>query len=145
MGEIHNNRLAIQLVGIRPSGVIHPSPSNGYRYIITTTECFTKWVEAIPLIIANAKQISMFTLNYIFCRYGIPMSIVTNHGKHIKELCEKFHITHHYSTIYYHQGNDQAKVSNKIIVKILKHIINDVGRDCHIQLTLTLWAYYKSI
>ena len=76
-------------------GEIHPSSSNGHWFIITATEYFTKWVEAIPFIHATGKQVAMFLLNYIICRYGIPMSIVTDNGKQfknheMKKLCENF-------------------------------------------------------
>ena len=62
------------------------------------------------------------------------MSIVKDHRKQfknqeMKKLCEKFHIIHHSSTIYYPQGNGQAEASNKTIVKILKKTVNDSGRD----------------
>ena len=62
-------------------GEIHPSSSNGHKFIITTTKYFTKWLESIPLINTTGKQVAMFILNYIICRYGIPMSIVIDHGK----------------------------------------------------------------
>ena len=53
--------------GLDLIGEIHPSSSNGHRFIITATEYFTKWVEVIPLIHATRKKIAMFILNYIIC------------------------------------------------------------------------------
>ena len=61
-------------------GIMHPHSSNGHTHIITTTDYFTKWVEAVPLTQATGKQISMFILNYIICRYGIPHSIIIDNG-----------------------------------------------------------------
>ena len=61
------------------------------------------------------------------------------------ELCEQFHIQHHFSSPYYPQGNGQVEASNKTIVKILKKTVNDAGRDWHIQLNPALWAYRTSI
>ena len=60
------------------------------------------------------------------------MSIVTDNGKQfnnqeMKKLCENFHIIRHSSTIYYPQGNGQARASSKTIVKILKKTMNDSG------------------
>lgn len=63
--------------GLDLVGKIHPSSSNGHKFIITTTEYFTKWVEAVPLTTITGKQISSFILNYLICRYGIPQSIMT--------------------------------------------------------------------
>ena len=59
---------------------IHPSSSTGPKFIITATEYFTKWVEAIPLSSATGKHVAFFILNHIICRYGIPSSIVTDNG-----------------------------------------------------------------
>jgi transposase InsO family protein len=76
--------------------------------------------------------------------------IITDNGRPFKnqdvdELCEQFHIQNRFSTPYYPQGNGQAKASNKTILKILKKIMNDAGRDWHVQLNPTLWAYRTSI
>lgn len=50
-------------------------------------------------------------------------------NQYIYELCEKFQLEHNFTTPYYPQGNDQAEVSNKTIIKILKKTVNDVGHD----------------
>lgn len=61
-------------------GQIHPSSSNGHKFIIISIEYFTKWVEAVPLSIENGKIVALFIMNYIICRYGVPSSIITNNG-----------------------------------------------------------------
>lgn len=136
--------------GLDLVGKIHPSSSNGHKFIITAIEYFTKWIEAVPLTQVTSKQIASFILNYIICRYGVPMSIITDNGlpfknQDVRELCEKFHIQHCFSTPYYPQGNGQAEASNKNILRILKKTINDAGCDWHVQLNPVLWAYRTSI
>ena len=59
-------------------GIIHPSSSSGHKFIITTTEYFTKWVEAMPLSATIGKHVALFILNHIICHYGIPSSIITD-------------------------------------------------------------------
>ena len=44
-------------------GQIHPSSSNGHKFIITATDYFTKWVEAVPLSVANGKIVALFITN----------------------------------------------------------------------------------
>lgn len=51
----------------------------------------------------------------------------------------------HSSSIYYPQGNGHAKETNKNILKILKRTVDNLGRDWHIQINPTLWAYKTSI
>lgn len=118
-------------------GQIHPSSSRGHKFIITATDYFTKWVEAVPLAIADGKSMAMFILNYIICRYGVPSSIITDNGgqfknKDLRELCTKFRIIQHWSSIYYPQGNGQAEASNKTTVKILYITVHKSGRDWHL-------------
>lgn len=131
-------------------GQIYPASSNGHKFIITATEYFTKWVEAIPLIKATGKQVALFILNYIICRYGIPSSIMTNNGgqfknKDLDELCEKFKIKQQWSSVYYPQGNGQAKTSNKNLLTILHRTVNKSGKDWQMQLNPALWAYRTNI
>jgi len=123
--------------GLDLMGKINPSSSNGHKHIITTTEYFTKWVESIPLTYVIGKQISKFILNHIIYCYGIPSTIITDNGnsfknKNIKTLCDKFHIQHRWSTPYYPQGNGQAEASNKTLIKIMKKIVNNTGRNWHL-------------
>lgn len=92
--------------GLDLIGKIHPSSSNGHKFIITAIEYFTKWIEAMPLLQVTRKQIATFILNYIICRYGIPGSIITDNGhpfknQDVRELCDRFHISHRFSTLYY--------------------------------------------
>eukprot|EP01018_Ginkgo_biloba_P033616 Gb_03764 [translate_table: standard] len=46
---------------------------------------------------------------------------------------------------HYPQGTGQAEASNKTLIKIIKNIVNNKGRDWHLQLYLALWAYRTSI
>ncbi|GLJ43441.1 hypothetical protein SUGI_0902990 [Cryptomeria japonica] len=136
--------------GLDLIGKIHPPSSNGHKFIITAIEYFTKWIEAVPLTQVTRKQIATFILNYIICRYGIPVSIIIDNGhpfknKDVRELCDRFHISHCFSTPYYPQGNGQGEASNKTILKILKKTVDDAGRNWHIQLKLALWAYRTSV
>ena len=131
-------------------GAISPPSSDGHKFIIIATEYFTKWVDAVPLTFTTGKQISRFILNYIICRYGVPLSIISDHGtpfqnKDVDKLCEKYNIYHGYSSIYHPQGNGQAEASNKTIVKILQKTVNESGRDWHLQLNPALWAYRTSV
>ena len=131
-------------------GQIHPNSSGGHKFIITATDYFTKWVEAVPLSVASGRTISLFILNHIICRFGVPSEIITDNGgqfknKDLKHLCKKFKIKQHWSSIYFPQGNGQAEASNKTILKILHRTVHKNGRDWHLQINPALWAYRTSI
>ena len=48
------------------------------------------------------------------------------------------------STPFYAQANGQAEASNKVLINILKKMLEDNPRDWHIILSKTLWAYRNS-
>jgi hypothetical protein len=45
-------------------------------------------------------------------------------NKTIEILVEEFMISHHKSTTYYSQGNEQAELTNKTLGKILAKLVN---------------------
>ena len=90
-------------------GPISP-PSKGRIWILTATENFTKWAEAIPLKKASSEAVAMFITEYIICRFGIPKRVLTDNGtpfmgKEVKKLLDDYKIYHGTSTRYYPQGN----------------------------------------
>eukprot|EP00253_Pinus_taeda_P002379 PITA_02379 len=62
-------------------GKFHENSSNGYSWILTATDYFTKWVEAIPAKNATEKVIIDFIENNIITRFGVPAKITTNNAK----------------------------------------------------------------
>ena len=60
-------------------GEIHPPSSSQHRWILTATNYFTKWIEAIPCIQANDSVIIKFMETKILSRFGCPtkLSLIT--------------------------------------------------------------------
>jgi len=73
------SRWALNLIG-----QIYPTSSGGHKFIITATEYFMKWVQAIPMISTKGPKIDEFISHHIICRFGIPAQIVTDNGKNLK-------------------------------------------------------------
>ena len=57
-------------------------PSAGFSYILVAVDYFSKWVEAIPTKMNDAKTVSKFLKTNIFCRDGTPRAIVIDRGTH---------------------------------------------------------------
>jgi hypothetical protein len=77
----------------------NPHSVNGNGYIIVAMDYFTKWVEAMPRFDKTEKHATLFILNRIITRFGVPKSIVTNHGTHFHnfmmfELTNKLGLWH---------------------------------------------------
>ena len=56
----------------------HPKSSNGYIWILTCMDSFTKWAEAFPLRSKEAEPIAKILVEQVFSRFGIPLSILSD-------------------------------------------------------------------
>jgi hypothetical protein len=65
-------------------GEIHPASSGQNRWILTATDYFTKWIEAIPTRSASHKVIINF-LEDIMSIFGCPSRIVTDNASSFKD------------------------------------------------------------
>uniref|UniRef100_A0A5K0XUB1 Integrase catalytic domain-containing protein n=2 Tax=Nymphaea colorata TaxID=210225 RepID=A0A5K0XUB1_9MAGN len=126
-------------------GPISPAASNGHKYFLAATDYFTKWVEVVTLRTVEGRHVVSFIHKNLLCRFGVPHDIVSDNGTHFKnekmrQLCSKYHITHHFSAPYYPQGNGQVEATNKILIRILERTV-ETGRDWHEKMHNALWAY----
>jgi hypothetical protein len=62
--------------GLDIIGEITPSSSKMHKYILTTTDYFTKWAEAIPLTHVNEKVVIQFIEQQLITRFGVPSVLV---------------------------------------------------------------------
>eukprot|EP00253_Pinus_taeda_P004841 PITA_04841 len=126
-------------------GEIHPSSSGQHKWILTATDYFTKWSEAIPCRQANDSTIIQFLESNILSRFGCPEKIITDNAaafksKKIINFCHKYHITLGHSTTYYPQGNGLDESSNKSLINIIKKLLEENKKNWHKKLTNALWA-----
>jgi len=126
-------------------GEIHPSSSGQHRWLLTTTDYFTKWIEAIPCRQANDSIIMQFLESNILSRFGYPEKIITDNAATFKSkrmitFCHKYHITLGHSMAYYPQGNGLAKSSNKSLINIIKKVLEENKKNWHKKLVNALWA-----
>ena len=83
-----------------------PTLAWGHGYIIVVIDYFTKWDEAMPKYAEYCKTATLFLFNHIIARFGVPQSIVIDHGSHFHnhmmvELSAKLGFRHENSTPYY--------------------------------------------
>eukprot|EP00253_Pinus_taeda_P008794 PITA_08794 len=126
-------------------GEIHPSSSGQHKWILTATNYFTKWIEAIPCTQANNSTIIRFLEDNILSRFGYLDKIITENvvafkSRKMVNFCHKFHITLGHSSAYYPQGNGLAESSNKSLINIIKKVLEENKMNWHRKLTNALWA-----
>lgn len=94
----------------------NPPSSTSHHYIFMVIDYFTKWVEALPTYSNDAKTATLFLFNHIIARFGVPQSIVTDHGTHfcntmMIELTTILHLDHERSSPSYPKLTDRSNPS----------------------------------
>ncbi|CAL9017938.1 unnamed protein product, partial [Prunus brigantina] len=130
-------------------GKIYPASNQQHCFIIVATDYFTKWVEAKPVKSTTSQEIITFIEEQIIQRFGIPESITTDRGssfisRDMLDMAEAFKFKLLQSTPYYAQANGQAESSNKVIINIIRKMLEKNPKQWHEKLSETLWAYRTS-
>ena len=126
-------------------GPFDQNSSNGYKYILTCTDYFTRWVEAITTKKCTAEVIVKFLEENIVSWYGCPIKITTDNAKAFSKLemstfCMNHGITLSHSSNYYPQGNGLPKSCNKNLIKLLKRMVGENKRSWDNKLKYALWT-----
>ena len=92
--------------GLDIIGEIKPNSSLQHKYILTTTDYFTRWVEAIPLCKINEDAVISFLQDHIMTRFGVPVSLVFDNATYFSSIklttfAHEKGIKLHYSANYY--------------------------------------------
>lgn len=67
------------MIGVDLFGPLPETP-RGYKYVVTATCLFSKWVEAEP--VADKSSQSIFEVFVeLFHRWGLPRRIITDQGR----------------------------------------------------------------
>ena len=84
----------------------------------------------MPTYAEDGKNATLFLFNNIIARFGVPRSIVTDHGSHfcnqmMEEMSAKLGFLHENSTLYYPQANGQVEAINKVLKTMLHRMVGD--------------------
>jgi hypothetical protein len=130
-------------------GQVHPASSKGHRFILVTTDYFTKWTEDVPLKNMTHKEVIRFVEEHIIHWFEISQTLTTDQGasfmsRQFKEFASALKIKLLHSSPYYAQANGQAKSSNKVFIKLIKKKTDEHRRRWHQVLSEALWAHRTS-
>jgi hypothetical protein len=128
----------------------NPPSSNGHKYIIVAVDYFTKWVEAMPTFNNTADTATHFFFNHVISRFGVPLQLVSDHGKHFEneifvELSSRLGFSHEFASPYYPQSNGQVEAVNKVLKTMLQCTVNKHKTNWHHMLFSALWAYRTAV
>ncbi|CAL1384988.1 unnamed protein product [Linum trigynum] len=123
-----------------------PKAPGQFKYLIVAIDYFTKWIEAEPLASITEVQVQKFTRKNIFTRFGLPESIITDHGKQFDckkfiDFCNENGVVLRFSSVAYPQENGQAEAANKIILHGLHTRLEEAKGNWVEELPSVLWAH----
>jgi hypothetical protein len=86
-------RLGIDITGP------HPKSSNGFVYILTLVDYFTKWSDAFPIRNQEATTVARVLVDRVFSYFGMPLQILSDRGSNFEsllfnDLCRRLDIDH---------------------------------------------------
>lgn len=91
--------------------LVGPLPiSNGYRYVLTVIDRYTRWPEAYPLRDITAENVVQCLVRNYVSRFGVPEIITTDRGSQFEsdlfyEWCKQLGTTRTRTTAYHPQSN----------------------------------------
>ncbi|XP_049333179.1 gypsy retrotransposon integrase-like protein 1 [Astyanax mexicanus] len=137
-----------ELIGIDLTGPL-PKTSDGFQYILTVTDYFSKWVEAFPLKTKSAAEVGRNLCSIIY-RHGCPKRILSDQGREFvndlnHRLCELLHIQRSVTAAYHPQTNGLDEKTNDNIKRALKKLVNDQQNDWNVYLDATLFSLRSKV
>ena len=139
--------LVVQLFDVWGIDFMGPFPSSfGNLYILLVMDYVSKWVEAAACPKNDANVVLGFLQRNILSRFGTPRTIISDGVSHFtnkvfEKLMSRYGIKHIMSLAYHPQTNEQAKISNREIKKILEKTVSSSRKDWSLKLDDALWVY----
>jgi len=125
-------------------GEINPPSSGKHKWIITSTDYFTKWIKFVPTRNATNKVIMECFETNTFVRFNFPRKLVTDNSHTFKskamiEFCGSHNITLTHFIPYYPHGNGLVESSNNTLIKIIKELLTENKKSWESKLKYSLW------
>uniref|UniRef100_L7LYF1 RNA-directed DNA polymerase n=1 Tax=Rhipicephalus pulchellus TaxID=72859 RepID=L7LYF1_RHIPC len=158
--QVHSRKLTTDRVPITPLnrpqkpfevvyldciGPMEPGSSRGHKYALSVVDLCTRWAEVIPLRAITAKATCQALIE-VFARYGTPELICSDQGtnftaKLTAELMERLGVAVRFATPDHPQSNGIVERWNGTFKGMLRHVMEEHGKDWDRYVPCLLWAY----
>ncbi|XP_044132418.1 WD repeat and HMG-box DNA-binding protein 1 isoform X1 [Bufo gargarizans] len=139
---------AWELVGIDLTGPI-PETVDGFQYILTATDYFSKWVEAFPLKTKTAAEVGRHLCSLIY-RHGCPKRILSDQGGEFvnqlnHQMCSVLGKERSVTAAYHPQTNSLDEKTNDNIRRALSKLVNEKQNNWDVYLEATLFSIRSKV
>ena len=122
---------------------------NGYRYILTVIDVFSKFGVASPLTDKSAKTVARAFVNDVICPYGICKELTSDRGSEFvseifRESLKLLGINQKFVTSFRPQGSGNIERMNQSLCKILRALTYRDPFEWDQSLKLACLAYNNS-
>ena len=134
-----------QLIGIDYCGPFKRTPRENL-YVLCITDYFTRWITAVALPDCTAQTTAQAIFNEYICKYGVPISILTDQGSHFNnKLMESMSLligyNHIFTTAYHPQSNGMIERFNGTFVPQLAKLQDRENDNWDEYLQPVVFAY----
>jgi len=132
-------------VGIDLTGP-HPRSQNGFIYILTYVDHFSKWAEAVPLRNKETATAADALVDKIFTRIGLPLQLLSDQGKEfdsclMHELCNRLEISKIRTSAYKPSTNGITERFHRTLNNMMGRVVSEHQRDWCKRLPFIMAAY----
>jgi transposase InsO family protein len=136
-------------IGIDITGP-HPKSRNGFTYILTLSDYFSKWADAFPIRNQEASTVAKVLAERVFPYMGTPLQIMTDRGSNFQsqlfnELLQRLGIDHVQTTAYKPSTNGQVERFHRTLNSILGKVIAENQRDWDLHIPYAVAAYRATV
>ncbi|KAK9073364.1 hypothetical protein SSX86_007688 [Deinandra increscens subsp. villosa] len=123
-----------------------PEAAGRVKFLIVAVDYFTKWTEAKAVASITGQHVKKFVWEYIVCRFGLPLHIVSDNGKQFADdpfrgWCEELGIIQVFASVAYPQANGQVERINRSLIEGIKARLDKAGGGWVDELSHVLWAH----
>ena len=126
-----------------------PKTIAGLELILVCVDSFYRRVEAFPLHDQSAASVARVLHDEIFCRFGAPVSIVSDRGRNFLSklcnvVCEIYKVFRHMTASYNPRANGCVERQNATIAQTLRMYIDKDQTNWHLLLPTVFMSIQSS-